>query len=113
MKTLYCYIVKKQVSFPPQLWPRSGEWNGVLLLTLGSRCVWLPCWCGGRREWRDDHPDWQWRNSGAWSDLSEIIEHTNLLFRSLSKKYRGVGSLASHTLCRERKGVVTQLPSCR
>ena len=43
-----------------------------LVLTLGSQCVWLPCWCGGRREWRDDHPDWQWRNSGAWLDLSEI-----------------------------------------
>jgi len=39
------------------------------VLTLGSQCVWLPCWCGGRREWRDDHPDWQWRNSGSWPDL--------------------------------------------
>ena len=43
---------------------------GSPVLTLGSQCVWLPCWCGGRREWRDDHPDWQWRNSGAWPNLS-------------------------------------------
>ena len=71
----------------------SGMENGMgsLLLTLDSQCVWLPGWCGERREWRDDHPDWQWRNSGAWFDLSEIIAHTNLVSRSLSKKNRGVG----------------------
>ena len=53
-----------------KLWLGSGTES--LVLTLGSQCVWLPCWCGGRMEWRDDHPDWQWRNSGAWLDLSEI-----------------------------------------